>query len=103
MPGRGPSLHKMYTGGRSGWEPRPPATSREGMTRDRTSLLSEPAGLPTSASTESAAALALPSVYASQRDFVWLTLQRMGVRRSDLEDVFQDVFMVVHKRLDSYR
>jgi RNA polymerase sigma-70 factor (ECF subfamily) len=43
------------------------------------------------------------AVYAGQRDFVWLTLQRMGVRRSDLEDVFQDVFMVVHRRLGSYR
>jgi RNA polymerase sigma-70 factor (ECF subfamily) len=73
------------------------------MTRERTSLLGEPPGLPASASTERAAALDLASVYASQRDFVWLTLQRMGVRRSDLDDVFQDVFMIVHKRLDSYR
>ena len=73
------------------------------MSRDRTSLLSEPTGLPARASTESAATLDLAAVYASQRDFVWLTLQRMGVRRSDLEDVFQDVFMIVHKRLDSYR
>jgi RNA polymerase sigma-70 factor (ECF subfamily) len=73
------------------------------MTRDRTSLLGEPAGLPANAPTERAAALDLPSVYAAERDFVWLTLQRMGVRRSDLEDVFQDVFMIVHRRLDSYR
>jgi RNA polymerase sigma-70 factor (ECF subfamily) len=73
------------------------------MSRERTSLLSEPAGLPASAATESGDALDLQFVYASQRDFVWLTLQRMGVRRADLEDVFQDVFMIVHKRLDSYR
>lgn len=48
-------------------------------------------------------ALDLEAVYASQREFVWLTLQRMGVRRSDLEDVFQDVFVIVHRRLHTYR
>jgi RNA polymerase sigma-70 factor (ECF subfamily) len=73
------------------------------MTRERTSLLSEPAGLPASVSTETGDTFDLRFVYGSQRDFVWLTLQRMGVRRPDLEDVFQDVFMIVHKRLDSYR
>ncbi|HVU51616.1 MAG TPA: sigma-70 family RNA polymerase sigma factor [Polyangia bacterium] len=73
------------------------------MTRHRTSLLREPAALSASPSTERTVALDLASVYGSQRDFVWLTLQRMGVRGSDLEDVFQDVFMIVHKRLDSYR
>jgi RNA polymerase sigma-70 factor, ECF subfamily len=42
-------------------------------------------------------------VYASERDFVWLTLQRMGVPRADLDDVFQDVFMIVHRKLHTYR
>jgi len=55
------------------------------------------------AAAESGDALDVRAVYAGQRHFVWLTLQRMGVRRSDLEDVFQDVFMVVHRRLGSYR
>ncbi|HET9932301.1 MAG TPA: sigma-70 family RNA polymerase sigma factor [Polyangiaceae bacterium] len=50
-----------------------------------------------------ASPLDVGAVYASQRDFVWLTLQRMGVRRADLEDVFQDVFMIVHRRLHTYR
>jgi RNA polymerase sigma-70 factor (ECF subfamily) len=48
------------------------------------------------------AKLDLAAVYAAQKGFVWLTLQRMGIRRPDLEDVFQDVFVIVHKRLHTY-
>lgn len=44
----------------------------------------------------------LVSIYTSQKDFVWLTLQRMGIRRPDLEDVFQDVFVIAHRRLHTY-
>jgi RNA polymerase sigma-70 factor, ECF subfamily len=58
--------------------------------------------VPGSASTERAA-LDVEAVYMSQRELVWLTLQRMGIERSDLEDVFQDVFMIVQKRLHTYR
>ena len=35
-------------------------------------------------------------------DFVWRSLQRLGVVTSNLEDALQDVFVVVHRRLDSY-
>jgi RNA polymerase sigma-70 factor (ECF subfamily) len=35
-------------------------------------------------------------------DFVWRSLQRLGVRASSLEDALQDVFVVVHRRIDSY-
>ena len=35
-------------------------------------------------------------------DFVWRSLQRLGVPTSSLEDALQDVFVVVHRRLDSY-
>jgi RNA polymerase sigma-70 factor (ECF subfamily) len=51
---------------------------------------------------DAATALDLVGVYNSQKDFVWLTLQRMGIARSDLEDVFQDVFVIAHKRLHTY-
>jgi RNA polymerase sigma-70 factor (ECF subfamily) len=37
-------------------------------------------------------------VHAEQADFVWRSLQRLGVARSDLEDVFQEVFIVVQRR-----
>lgn len=42
------------------------------------------------------------AVHRQQADFVWRSLQRLGVRPSDLEDVFQEVFVVVHKRLSTY-
>ena len=35
-------------------------------------------------------------------DFVWRSLQRLGVPTSNLEDALQDVFVVVHRRLDTY-
>jgi RNA polymerase sigma-70 factor (ECF subfamily) len=43
------------------------------------------------------------SVHASHADFVWRSLQRLGVRDADLEDMLQEVFVVVHKRLHTYR
>jgi RNA polymerase sigma-70 factor (ECF subfamily) len=70
----------------------------EELHRDRTLSLQGPAGAPV----EAASKLDLVGIYASQKDFVWLTLQRMGVPRSDLEDVFQDVFVIAHRRLHTY-
>jgi len=35
-------------------------------------------------------------------DYVWVTLQRLGVSDRDLEDVAQDVFVVVHHHLAEY-
>lgn len=35
-------------------------------------------------------------------DFVWKTLQRLGVRVPDLEDAVQDVFLVVHRKLSTF-
>lgn len=42
------------------------------------------------------------AVHRAQADFVWRSLQRLGVRQADLDDVFQEVFVVVHKRLHTY-
>lgn len=42
------------------------------------------------------------TVYAAQVDFVFATLQRLGVRESDLEDVLQKVFLDIHQRLHSF-
>lgn len=43
------------------------------------------------------------TVYRSWARFVWLSLQRLGVRTADLDDACQDVFVVVHKRADTFR
>ena len=45
----------------------------------------------------------LASVYEAQADFVWLILQRLGVRSRDLEDLMQEVFLVVHQKLPAWR
>ena len=42
------------------------------------------------------------TIYQENARFVWLSLQRLGIHPSDLDDVAQDVFMVVHRRLDTF-
>jgi RNA polymerase sigma-70 factor (ECF subfamily) len=42
------------------------------------------------------------TIYRAHARFVWLSLQRLGVQPSDLDDVAQDVFVIVHRRLDTF-
>ncbi|MBN2191501.1 MAG: sigma-70 family RNA polymerase sigma factor [Polyangiaceae bacterium] len=42
------------------------------------------------------------AVFLKSADFVWRTLHRMGIPPSDVEDVLQEVYVVVHRRLDSF-
>jgi RNA polymerase sigma-70 factor, ECF subfamily len=42
------------------------------------------------------------SLYVEHADFVWLSLQRLGVRPADLEDVLQEVFIVVHQQVGGF-
>lgn len=44
----------------------------------------------------------LTTLHADHAPFVWRSLQRLGVRDVDLEDTLQEVFIVVHRRLDSF-
>jgi RNA polymerase sigma-70 factor (ECF subfamily) len=46
--------------------------------------------------------LSLEEIHALHADFVWRSLQRLGVRTADLEDALQEVFIVVHRRLESF-
>jgi len=48
------------------------------------------------------AALDVRSVYREHARFVWLSLQRLGIHVADLDDVAQDVFVIVHKRLRTF-
>lgn len=41
-------------------------------------------------------------VYEKYADFVWFTLQRLGVRESDREDLCHDVFVLAYKKLPGY-
>lgn len=42
------------------------------------------------------------AIFAAHRGFVWRMLGHFGVDASDREDVLQEVFVVVHRRIDSY-
>jgi RNA polymerase sigma-70 factor (ECF subfamily) len=46
--------------------------------------------------------LDLRRLYLEQGAFLWRSLERLGVRESDLEDVMQEVLMVVHRRASSF-
>jgi RNA polymerase sigma-70 factor, ECF subfamily len=46
--------------------------------------------------------LDIRTVYEEHARFVWLNLQRLGVRHADLDDLAHDVFVVAHRRLDSF-
>lgn len=46
--------------------------------------------------------LDVAQVHELHADFVWSSLQRLGVHLADLEDVMQDVFVVVHRRLGTF-
>jgi RNA polymerase sigma-70 factor (ECF subfamily) len=66
-----------------------------------------PLSIPRSSGAQSSGAL--PSselspkeLYGSHFSFVWRNLRRLGVSDIQLEDAAQDVFLVVHRRWDSY-
>ena len=43
------------------------------------------------------------SVHEQYADFVWDALRRLGVGEADREDLRQDVFIIVHERLATFR
>jgi RNA polymerase sigma-70 factor (ECF subfamily) len=49
-----------------------------------------------------AAPLDAAAVHAAHADFVWASLHRLGIRSADLPDLLQEVFVVVHRRGDSF-
>jgi RNA polymerase sigma-70 factor (ECF subfamily) len=51
---------------------------------------------------EDAALADVARVYEVHAEFVWASLQRLGVRDSDLEDVLQEVFVVVFRKIDTF-
>lgn len=46
--------------------------------------------------------LSAEQVYERHADFVWRTLQHLGARNADLEDLAQEVFVTVHRRISSF-
>lgn len=48
------------------------------------------------------ARVSLDLEYRRHADFVWRSLQRLGVRPSELNDALQEVFLVAHRKLDEF-
>jgi RNA polymerase sigma-70 factor (ECF subfamily) len=46
--------------------------------------------------------LSAERVYELHADFVWRTLQHLGARNADLEDLAQEVFVTVHRSIGSF-
>lgn len=46
--------------------------------------------------------LDVQAVMATHGDFLWRSLQRLGVRGADLSDVMQEVLIVVHRKLAEF-
>lgn len=59
-------------------------------------------GLSDADSAVSGPSLSVARVHEEHGEFVWRTLHRMGVRPPHVEDVYQEVFLVVHRRLGSF-
>jgi RNA polymerase sigma-70 factor (ECF subfamily) len=57
---------------------------------------------PTSAPRPAEPRLTVAEVHARHGEFILKSLYRLGIRSPHLEDVYQEVFLVVHRRLDSY-
>ncbi len=45
---------------------------------------------------------AVAEIYAEYAAFVWRNLRRLGVPESQVEDAVQDVFLVIHRRLEDF-
>jgi RNA polymerase sigma-70 factor (ECF subfamily) len=50
----------------------------------------------------SPASPSLGAIFDEHFDYVWNTLQRLGVREADLEDLAHEVFLKVHARMQDY-
>lgn len=49
-----------------------------------------------------AQALSFDAVVADHGPYVWRVLRRLGVRSADIEDVWQETFIVVHRKLGGF-
>lgn len=57
---------------------------------------------PTTPETRRLQPLSLAQIYESEFDFVWRCARRLGVATPHVDDVAQEVFLVVHRRLSEF-
>jgi len=61
----------------------------------------QPVAMGTQAS-PNASALTVDAIFREHAPYVWRVLRRLGVHEADAEDVCQEVFVVVHRRLADF-
>ncbi len=61
-----------------------------------------PSGYPAPVMETSVKPLAFSTVYETYAAFIWQSLRRLGVGPADVEDVCQEVFTVVHRKLGTF-
>jgi RNA polymerase sigma-70 factor, ECF subfamily len=61
-----------------------------------------PDALPTAEGTPARAQLTVQEVYEAQFNFVWRSARRLGIRPPQLDDIVQEVFVVVQRRLPEF-
>lgn len=54
------------------------------------------------AASQPAKSLTASDLFREHASFVWRALRRLGVREADVDDACQEVFMVVHRKLDGF-
>jgi RNA polymerase sigma-70 factor (ECF subfamily) len=67
-------------------------------------LTGAPEAMTDSGSRQSLARLEVPSfrsIYAQYFSFVWSSARRLGVRPAAMDDIVQEIFMVIHRKLDT--
>lgn len=74
----------------------------EPTSRDKMSSAHASIDLSSTEAAPSTASLSVTEIAAREADFLWLTLQRLGVRKDDCHDVLQQVLLTVHQRLHTY-
>jgi RNA polymerase sigma-70 factor (ECF subfamily) len=42
------------------------------------------------------------TIYRDNASFLWFVLRRLGVPESSIDDVFQETFLTIHRRIDSF-
>lgn len=58
--------------------------------------------VPGSAAASASAVPPFEAVYDEHASFVWRSIRRLGVSEAALDDVFQEIFLVVHRRLPEF-
>jgi RNA polymerase sigma-70 factor (ECF subfamily) len=61
-----------------------------------------PAATPAAQSAAARAELTVQAVYEAHFNFVWRSARRLGIRPPQLDDIVQEVFMVVQRRLADF-